>query len=409
MSDNASSDSSRETEEKQLLNDVRLLKSLIIKAEDALYSKNCYTEFKNVQSSLSKSTCSVPQSRILNKGTEIQMELFHYTGLSCKKFKGSDFVFEFNCNNETFVVEIIKTKEMWTIGKWVMPPSIDMKQLISQYSLNEFTSLLTFIKHLKFHIECYKERSTNFKKLQNITENLSNFKCSTNIGLTQITLEFFQVYSVEEDLNIDINVHLIYTPEGLIPKKIQIESVLCKKLSDTTEKKLKSIMKILQMRNLAEAFQQIFHDQELFVWPVEGNENITTVSNSSEEDSNVNLQTRLKHKLTKRKKQKQGKRLKHLEKISNYDEKPSTSSGTRSLNKNMLKNIKKNAYRQSNNKAVNNSLSKISVSPIINVSQLKQTKLNFTNNSKSSAKSVKLKNMNKIIVSSTPLHLTSNL
>ncbi|XP_066600612.1 uncharacterized protein [Prorops nasuta] len=315
---------------------------------------------------------------------------------------------EFNCNNETFVVEIIKTKEMWTIGKWFMPPSIDMKQLISQYSLNEFTSLLTFLKHLKFHIECYKERTTNFKKLQNITENLSNFECSANNGLTQITLEFFQVYSVEEDLNIDINVHLIYKPEELIPKEIQIESVLPKKLSDTTEEKLKSIMKILQMQNLAEAFQQIFHDQELFVWPVEENEIITNVLNSSKEDSNVNLQTRLKHKLTRRKKQKQGKRLKHLERISNYDEEPSTSSGTRSLNKNRLKDIKKNAYRQSNNKTINNSLSKISVSPILNVSQLKQTKLKFINNSKSSTKSVKSKNMNKI-VTSTPLHLTSKL
>ncbi|XP_066600611.1 uncharacterized protein [Prorops nasuta] len=408
MSDNASSDSSREAEEKQLLTDVRLLKSLFIKAKDALYSKNCYIEFGKVLTSLSKSTFSLPQSRILNKATEIKMELFHYTGLSCKKFKGSNYVLEFNCNNETFVVEIIKTKEMWTIGKWFMPPSIDMKQLISQYSLNEFTSLLTFLKHLKFHIECYKERTTNFKKLQNITENLSNFECSANNGLTQITLEFFQVYSVEEDLNIDINVHLIYKPEELIPKEIQIESVLPKKLSDTTEEKLKSIMKILQMQNLAEAFQQIFHDQELFVWPVEENEIITNVLNSSKEDSNVNLQTRLKHKLTRRKKQKQGKRLKHLERISNYDEEPSTSSGTRSLNKNRLKDIKKNAYRQSNNKTINNSLSKISVSPILNVSQLKQTKLKFINNSKSSTKSVKSKNMNKI-VTSTPLHLTSKL
>ncbi|XP_066596991.1 uncharacterized protein [Prorops nasuta] len=305
MSDNASSDSSREAE----------------------------------------STFSVSQSRILNKATEIQVELFHYTGLSCKKFTDSDIVFEFNCNNETFVIEIIKTKETWKIDKWVMPPSIDMKQLISQYALNEFTSLPTFIKHLKFHIECYKEHSTNFKKLQNFTENLSNFKCRTNIGLTQITLEFFQVYSMEEDLNIDINVHLIYKSKGSIPKEIQIESVLSKKLSDTTEKKTK------------------IYNEDITNAELEENKNITTVSNSSKEDSNVNLQTRLKHKLTRRKKQKQGKRLKHLEKISNYDQ-----------------DIKKNAYRQSNDKAVNNSLSKISVSPILNVSQFKQTKLSFTNN-----------------------------
>lgn len=126
---------------------------------------------------------------IPNVQTELCYELYRFVGLRCREFvESSRLVFEI-CSteqnvteNDVYAVEIlINENGRGKLGKWVLPMSIDVQEILSKYPINNL-NIKHFVKTCKHHVDCYFCRLKQFKELQVIKErpvNITKIKYST--------------------------------------------------------------------------------------------------------------------------------------------------------------------------------------------------------------------------------------
>lgn len=113
--------------------------------------------------------------------TELCDELYRFVGLRCREFKrNSRFVFEINnieqndniTKNNVYAIEImIDESGRGKLGKWVLPMSVNVQKILSQYPIDKLNNVKHFLKSCKHHVDSYLCRLKQLEELQVINKN----------------------------------------------------------------------------------------------------------------------------------------------------------------------------------------------------------------------------------------------
>lgn len=161
------------TEKERLLREIRDLKSMIKEYEwnlETLRFKDVERHYAAELQSL-KSKRPLRHRKIPNVEVELQNDLYRFGGLYCTQARRQELVFNFSSSRQqhkdnTYMVQILLKDEKASLGKWVMPMSIDMSEILEKTPLDNINTLSSFIKNCKHHVDCYAARKEQFELLK---------------------------------------------------------------------------------------------------------------------------------------------------------------------------------------------------------------------------------------------------
>ncbi|XP_043802294.1 uncharacterized protein LOC122719992 [Apis laboriosa] len=272
----------------KLKKQIKQLKSLILQIEcslDILKFKNTKCIFRsNLVSNLN--TDKVP-----NINLQLKSELYRYSGFYCIKFSENEYIFNFSPLNKydrknIFAIQILNNQKKGTLGKWVMPMSIDLNDLTSDFPITELRKIPHFLKICKQHIDSYFIRQTQYTALMDIISHTKNSTLQSNLGYTQISLELMGLYYKNTDSYINIIIYLLYNISEARPHKIEVNSTTQNELDQNVKKHLQKSLVCFKQFDLHKAFENMLN-LEAFKWTKENAEDspleINNLSNSDEE------------------------------------------------------------------------------------------------------------------------------
>lgn len=219
---------------------------------------------------------------IPNTSIHLKIDLYRFFGMRCVKMNNIK-VFEFSTgrkvtNDNLFCVEILTTDDNLKLGKWVMPFSTDMEDILSEYPLDKNTDLKSFLKCCKQHVNCYSYRQEQYNNLKNILSNIENCSLDANLGFTRIHLHMSGIEQIDDPREIyNIILFMAYKSNEALPYLINIETQ-DNTLSPKLNKIFNKYFKPFKIVNLSAAFEQIIGDNRHFIW-----KKVSKVSNNFDE------------------------------------------------------------------------------------------------------------------------------
>ncbi|XP_032666056.1 uncharacterized protein LOC116841793 [Odontomachus brunneus] len=388
----------KNTEKKRLRENIQKLRCIIEKAEWALEM----LRFKDVERKIEPRNPKTSHfSKFTNVEVQLQNDLYKFAGFRCVKFKRTEAIFNFTSANEqqndnTYAVQTLIKDGKASLGRWVMPMSVDMNEILTKTPIDKLKNLTAFMKNCKHNINCYTVRQEQFLSLKKYILHMKHYALHSNIGYMQINLELYGVHDREDDKYIDLILYLLYHSDEARPYTVKIDTTTKNKLSDETNKRLKVYLKEFKISDLQSAFDKVFmKTNSAFRWiQADDNESpleINDTSISDEGDFLEQLQSERKKSLTriKRKRELQNKwnKRKKQEGIT----KNITSSGnnsnddahseaeishTKSPHQTLINEKETEEIVSSLKQQKQNDKNLLETTPI-NKSKLKQTKLNF--------------------------------
>lgn len=121
-------------------------------------------------SELHRETPSHPRE-ISNVEVDLQNDLYNFAGFHCVKFRKDEVVFNFTSMSERqkkniYAIQFFIKDGKARLGKWIMPMSIDMDDMLTKIPLDKLQNLTPFIKSCKHDIDCYIVRQEQFLSLK---------------------------------------------------------------------------------------------------------------------------------------------------------------------------------------------------------------------------------------------------
>ncbi|XP_076672141.1 uncharacterized protein LOC143371128 [Andrena cerasifolii] len=322
---------------------------------------------------------------IPNVNIKLQSELYRYSGLYCVEFSHGEHIFNFSPLNRydkgnTFVVQILNKQNVGTLGKWIMPMSIDLDDLVSEFSISNLKNVPRFVRTCKHYIDCYVMRCQQFNALKDSICRKRNCTLQTNLGYTCITLELTGVYDANNDLYINIILYLMYGIDETRPWKIQVDSKTEQELNLSTEQQLRTSLKCFKKFDLETAFDKMLNEKP-FTWAREDEEDSPVETNylsSSDEEGYLQNFSFVRKKRFKLHKSRKKSKRKHNEteqrNVSGLSENfESNDKSVSQENEEPAKNLNRRSMRRRDTDATK-SAPKIRQIKLWN---LKQTKLKF--------------------------------
>ncbi|XP_015173588.1 PREDICTED: uncharacterized protein LOC107064910 [Polistes dominula] len=270
-----------------------------------LQEKLRVTRFKNIKGTNSQNTLVDKKKQIVP--IDINHELYRYSGLYCAQVVATKFIIGFSSflkhQEEKFAIEFIFQNKTIRVGKWIMPMSVDMKQLLSEVSLNTVEDLHPFLRNCKLHVDSYIMRLQQYQTFKSYLDNLNNCNVQTNLGYSTFILELSQVYDKINESYVRITIFLWYNSKNNKPDDIKFEIHGNIKYKEETEKRLRKSLKVFYINDLITAFDKFLQeDNAQFTWKRENkNDTIseTDVSSDSKENEDNLSSTRSPNKIFK--------------------------------------------------------------------------------------------------------------
>ncbi|XP_046827436.1 uncharacterized protein LOC124427980 [Vespa crabro] len=253
--------------------------------------------------------------------TNVNYELYRYSGLYCVHSARNEYLIGFNSSwkeqkQNLFAIQLLKRGKKIQIGKWVMPMSVDINQLLSEVSLNTIYNIIPFVQNCKHHCNCYIFRLQQYQELKSSVDNLSNCNVQPNLGYTSFIIELLNVYDKINESYANITIYLCYDSKHVRPTEIKLEVTGSIKYDEQTEKQLRKSLKRFYSTNLQTAFDNILIDDNAqFTWTRVKKEDATLEINesSSSEYDLSNLETS-QNKIYKRKRRRRVSQVKNKKK-----------------------------------------------------------------------------------------------
>ncbi|XP_020290893.1 uncharacterized protein LOC109858236 isoform X2 [Pseudomyrmex gracilis] len=320
-------------EKKKLLRQIRELNSIIEQCKWSLET----LRFKNVEGRLNEpASLNVPSSlkNLPNVDVDLQNDLYRFAGLNCVNVHGNEVTFNFvSTSNEQeaknkYAVQMFIKDGKGHLGKWVMPMSIDMSEILAKTPIDSLKNLNPFVRTCKHYIDCYTERQQQFLSLKHVS-NMQHFNLQSNTGYTKISLELYGVHDCENDKYINIVVYLQYHSDRTRPHKIEVETNDKNILSNDAKQRLKVCLKEFKLSDLPTAFERVLANDSEFAWmrtddsdsPLE----LHYSSDSDEEGFLEQLQSERKKSLRQAKKKQELRKKWNKRKRQRYTESKLTS------------------------------------------------------------------------------------
>lgn len=301
-----------DTEKKKLLQEIKDLKCLIEQCERKLDTV-CFAEMeKHMPKSLSLRNPSYSR-RMPNVEVDLQNELYNFFGFRCTKFRRDEMIFNFTSTskyekNDIYAMQIIIKNGKGELGKWVMPMSFDVNDMLTKIPIDKIKNIGPFLRSCKHNIDCYIARQDQFLSLKEHTSHIKHCSLNSNMAYTQIILELYGVHDKQNDKYINLEIYLLYYSHTARPYKINIDTMEDKGLNDDLRQQLKTCLKKFKILDLQTAFDQILTEDSAFTWmqtddsdsPLELND-----TSNSTEDFLVDLQLSRNKSLRKRKRKRE--------------------------------------------------------------------------------------------------------
>ncbi|XP_076226620.1 uncharacterized protein LOC116432598 [Nomia melanderi] len=348
--------------------------------------------FKKIKTIPESNISSVPIdpdiSKVPNINVELASDLFRFAGFRCIKFTKNEFIFNFSSQSKydkdnIFAVQILHKKRKWTLGKWVMPISIDLEDLVCQFS-NDASDIPCFLKACKHYIDCYFLRCEQYNALKETVSHLKNCTLQTNDGYTNIILNLMGVHNVESNAYLNIDIHLRYNFDEIWPQHITVDSQTHQQLNTQIKQQLKESLICFKLCDLCKAFEKMFNDTP-FTWSKEDDEDspleISNASGSDEEGFLDKFSFRKKETISKTGK-KRKRKVRDISKAYELNTSDSVEENNKSITLQNEEEMSQNHSEHSINQNMN-----ATVLPAHHVNtqyqkKLKQTKLKFKLNEK---------------------------
>ncbi|KYN17163.1 PREDICTED: trigger factor-like [Trachymyrmex cornetzi] len=307
------------TEKTKLRQEIERLKTIIKQHE-----RNLQTHFKDIEDHvtnrfLQNLETPLTFSKILNVKAALENDLYRFAGFRCVKFRKNEYVFNFTSTREkqtdnTQAVQIFIKDGKIKLGKWVMPVSININDILSKTPIDKIKKLTAFIKNYKHNVDCYIARQEQFLSLKEHMSHMKHCTLQSDMGFKQISLELYGVHDSENDSYMNLIIHLLYRQDTARPYKVQVDSINGNKLNDDIKQRLKTYFKKFKMSDLQTAFDKILSENNSTVtWmqeddtesPLELND---TNSSLSDENFIAQLQSEQKRSLRSSRKKRELKR-----------------------------------------------------------------------------------------------------
>ncbi|XP_011866539.1 PREDICTED: uncharacterized protein LOC105561296 [Vollenhovia emeryi] len=388
------------TEKERLLREVQELRCIIKQCEWSLQTVRFKDVKQRVTDRVLRDLVAPPRlGRMPNVDVDLQSDLYRFAGFRCIKFQRNELVFSFTSTNgeqrdNAHAVQIFVKDGKGNLGKWVMPMSIDMNDILSETPIDQLKNVTAFIKNCKHNADCYAVRREQFLSLKESTSRMKHCTLQSDMGFKQLSLELCGVHDIESDSYINVIIYLLYHSDKARPHKIDVDSTNGRKLSDDTRQRLKACLKEFKISDLQTAFDKVLEDNSTFTWvQTEDSESpleLNDTSISDEESFLTKLQSdrkrasrRLKRKSELQKKWNKRKRQKNVANIksSEDDQEDSRSRAEVSRAESQRrvpmrgKETKKATFISKRRKSNKTLLEE--ATPVHKSKVLKQTKLNF--------------------------------
>ncbi|XP_070168850.1 DNA ligase 1 [Polyergus mexicanus] len=374
-------------EKKKLLREIQELECIIQKCEWELET----LRFANVEGHISESQNWETSSRsreIPNIEVDLRNDLYNFAGLRCVKFRRDEVVFNFTSTSERqkkdiYAIQICIKDRKGHLGKWILPMSIDVNEMLTKIPIDKLENLSPFLKSCKHDIDCYIVRQEQFLSLKKHISHMKHCALQSNMGYTHIILELYGVHDIENDRYMNLIIYLLYHSDKARPYKINIDAMEKNKLSDDVRQRLKIYLNEFKKTDLQTAFDKILTEDSGFIWMNNCDSPLELNDTSSCESLLVELQLVRKRSLRKSKRRRElqkkwneKKNLKHIESSESNEEDNQThtkSSRQISMRKNETEIVPSTSKQQ---EKVYRNLSE--ETPLHkSKKKFKQTKLNF--------------------------------
>ncbi|XP_025269466.1 uncharacterized protein LOC112639499 [Camponotus floridanus] len=289
-----SAELSNQEERDKLLDEIAILKAHVSLLETMIETPK-FGQLQFAKMSLMHRN-EVARFHVPDVQTELCDELYRFAGLRCREFnRNSRYVFEItgteqngnDTKNNLYAIEImIDESGCGKLGKWVLPMSVDVQEILSQYPIDNLNNVKHFLKSCKHHVDSYLCRLKQLKELQGLISDIKNIRISHTLGITLIELIISGIKYVDTDEFYNVMVYLYYKSTAARPYKLSSDTDNDERQSSILIKKLNKYFKPFLKKDLSLAFLQIYESQTIFVWQkvmANDNEDITEVSDTSDD------------------------------------------------------------------------------------------------------------------------------
>ncbi|XP_032670322.1 uncharacterized protein LOC116843732 isoform X2 [Odontomachus brunneus] len=224
---------------------------------------------------------------------ELRRDLYRFAGIQCVKCKGS-FVFVMSSTDDVpssdlYTVEILIDEHgCGKLGRWILPMSVDVQEILSQHPIDNLNNVRQFLKSCKQHVDCYTYRVKQLEELKNFVAGLKNGRVFHTIGIAQIELVMLEVKDIANDAVHNVTLYLRYNSAEVRPYKLLPDTDDNERPSADLLKRLKKHFKPFLKNDLISAFQQVSGSQTEFLWkPIAVETGEINLNISGEQDSDV--------------------------------------------------------------------------------------------------------------------------
>ncbi|XP_012274562.1 uncharacterized protein LOC105696568 [Orussus abietinus] len=279
-------------QKEKLIADIKKLKLLAFQLECRLN----INKFKDVRETLKlpAPVCNVREhaEKMANTENQLQEELYRYAGLYCESFNEKEYVFRImssadNAKTDTYCVQITTNNGALKVGKWCMPMSVDMDEILMETPLASFKDVKDFLRNCKRWTDCYSVRLRQFNELKSFLENIMDCTLEANLGHSEIYLQLRKIRDVKSEQDHDVIFYLCYKTDETRPCEILIDSGNINGISAEIQARLKNYFKRFHVCTLKTAFEKTINatDDE-FQWNmVQENEDIAALCADEDIDS----------------------------------------------------------------------------------------------------------------------------
>ncbi|KAM0731080.1 hypothetical protein ACS0PU_002140 [Formica fusca] len=266
--------------------------------------------------------------------TELCHELYRFVGLRCREFnQNSKLVFEiYNTvtKNDPYAIEIlIDENGRGKLGKWVLPMSINVQEILSRYPIDNLSNIKHFLKSCKHHVDSYLCRLKQLEELQDLLSGIKNIRVTHTLGIILIEFVISGIKDIDSDKFYNVILYLYYESAAARPHKLSSDTDDNEKPSPILVKKLNKYFKPFLKENLSLAFLQISESQTKFVWQkiiANDNEDIAEVFDKSD-DGNTGVLAEFLHQGDKKRQKKSKSKVQNKEITFRENETETTFSG----------------------------------------------------------------------------------
>ncbi|XP_071648115.1 uncharacterized protein [Temnothorax longispinosus] len=234
------------------------------------------SQLANIQSKLSSNGAMMSdvQSR-RNWSTELCRDISQFTGMPCIKIEqNSKFVFEMSNSKDIakkglYAIEILIDDDgHGKLGKCVLPNFIDVRNMLSQYRIDNLNNVKHFLKSCKHHIDCYFSRLKQADEVKKLFLEAEHAYICYNSDVSLIELTMLGIRDINITKLYDIILYLHYNLDETRPYKLSTTVDESEIASPTLIRRFNKYFESFLKMDLTSALLQLSEFQNEFAWDI---------------------------------------------------------------------------------------------------------------------------------------------